>query len=169
MKLWGCPEVPNLSKASCLGSSPSECLSRSIIIMVLQCRIVLFPSLDDHIWFSVDWIFSHDLDAEMAMEEQAANSAPAAAAAAPAAAEPGSRDGTKYKLVGTLLFSSKIPIFCHLRVFPRSNKSKDGSSRIFHHLPSLLCLPCKMRNLAFFFSSRAIPHVSAIVNCSALP
>ena len=48
---------------------------------------------------SVDWIFSHDLDAEMAMEEQAANAAPAAAVAAPAAAEPGSRDGTKYKLV----------------------------------------------------------------------
>jgi len=48
---------------------------------------------------TVDWIFSHDLDAEMAKEEQAASSAPAAAAAAPAAAEPGCPDGTKYKLV----------------------------------------------------------------------
>ena len=125
MKLWGCLEVPNLSKASCLGVfSIGMCFK---IHYNHGTSIVSFPSLDDHVWFSVDWIFSHDLDAEMAMEEQAANSAPAAAAAAPAAAEPGSRDGTKYKLVGTLLFSSKIPTFCHLRVFLRSNKYKDGS------------------------------------------
>ncbi len=52
--------------------------------------------------FLVDWIFSHDLDVEMAMEEQAAATGPATPAPAAAATpEPGHRDGTKYKLVSS--------------------------------------------------------------------
>ena len=99
-------------------------------------RIVFFPSLDDHLWFSVDWIFSHDLDAEMAMEEQAANSAPAAAAAAPAAAEPGSRDGTKYKLVGTLFFSFKK---LSLKVVLRQKSSLKFNSRVSFSICPVYC------------------------------
>lgn len=56
---------------------------------------------------AVDWIFSHDMDIEMAMDAEAASSASSSTPAAPAA-EPGHPDGTKYKLVSEATFLFRI-------------------------------------------------------------